>query len=162
MKFLVDNKMPATLFLVSGEFRQDPAYFAQILTVGGTISSHSMSHPALRGMSYDQQRSEICNMKNVIAEELGFAGHLFRPPYGSSDSNTRKAAASCGINAVVTWNSELWEGNVDILRRPGLQPGDIFLTHFRRDLLDNLISLKAALDAQGFTVGRLEDYLPLG
>lgn len=62
----------------------------------------------------------------------------------------------------MTWNSELWEGNVDILRRPGLQPGDIFLTHFRRDLLDNLISLKAALDAQGFTVGRLEDYLPLG
>jgi hypothetical protein len=54
----------------------------------------------------------------------------------------------------------LWEGNVDILQRPGLQPGDIFLTHFRTDLLDNLIALKAALDQQGFTVGRLEDYLP--
>lgn len=160
MQFLVDNKMPATLFLVSGEFRKDPAYFAQILTVGGTISSHTMSHPALKGLSLERQTSEICNMKNVIAEELGFAGHLMRPPYGSSDENTRRASASCGINAVVNWNSELWEGNVDILQRPGLQPGDIFLTHFRTDLLDNLIALKAALDQQGFTVGRLEDYLP--
>ncbi len=160
MQFLVDNEMPATLFLVSGEFRKDPAYFAQILTVGGTISSHTMSHPALKGLSLERQTSEICNMKNVIAEELGFAGHLMRPPYGSSDENTRRASASCGINAVVNWNSELWEGNVDILQRPGLQPGDIFLTHFRTDLLDNLIALKTALDQQGFTVGRLEDYLP--
>ena len=160
MKFLVDNKMPATLFLVSGEFRKDPAYFAQILTVGGTISSHTMSHPALKGLSLQRQISEICNMRNVIAEELGDAGHLMRPPYGSSDENTRRAAASCGINVVVNWNSELWEGNVDILQRPGLQPGDIFLTHFRRDLLDNLIAFKAAVDQQGFTIGRLEDYLP--
>ena len=160
MKFLVDNKMPATLFLVSGEFRKDPAYFAQILTVGGTISSHTMSHPALKGLSLQRQTSEICNMKNAIAEELGDAGHLMRPPYGSSDENTRRASASCGINVVVNWNSELWEGNVDILQRPGLQPGDIFLTHFRTDLLDNLIAFKAALDQQGFTVGRLEEYLP--
>ncbi len=160
MQFLVDNKMPATLFLVSGEFRKDPAYFAQILTVGGTISSHTMHHPALKGLSLDRQISEICNMKNAIAEELGYAGHLMRPPYGSSDENTRRAAASCGINAVVNWNSELWEGHVDILQRPGLQPGDIFLTHFRSDLLDNLIAFKAALDQQGFSIGRLEDYLP--
>ena len=160
MKFLVDNKMPATLFLVSGEFRKDPTYFAQILTVGGTISSHTMSHPALKGLSLQRQTSEICNMKNVIAEELGDAGHLLRPPYGSSDENTRRAAASCGINVVVNWNSELWEGNVDVLQRPGLQPGDIFLTHFRTDLLDNLIAFKAAVDQQGFTIGRLEEYLP--
>jgi peptidoglycan/xylan/chitin deacetylase (PgdA/CDA1 family) len=160
MQFLLDNKMPATLFLVSGEFRKDPAYFAQILSVGGTISSHTMHHPALKGLSLQRQTSEICNMKNAIAEELGFAGHLMRPPYGSSDENTRRASASCGINAVVNWNSELWEGHVDILQRPGLQPGDIFLTHFRTDLLDNLIAFKAALDQQGFTIGRLEDYLP--
>lgn len=161
MQFLVDNKMPATLFLVSGEFCQDPAYFAQILTVGGTISSHTMSHPSLKGLSLERQTSEICNMKNAIAKELGSAGHLMRPPYGSSDENTRRASASCGINAVVNWNSELWEGNVNILQRPGLQPGDIFLTHFRTDLLDNLIALKAALDQQGFMVGRLEEYLPI-
>lgn len=160
MKFLVDNKIPATLFLVAGEFRQDPAYFEQILAVGGTISSHTMNHPKLKGLSLEKQTSEICNMKNLVTEQFGFAGHLMRPPYGSYDENTRRASASCGINVVVLWDSELWEGNVDILQRPGLRPGDIFLTHFRRDLLANLIAFKAALDEQGFTVGRLEDYLP--
>ena len=162
MDFLVERRWPATLFLVSGEFKADPAYFGRIIEVGGNISSHTMNHPALKGMAYEQQRWQICGMKDKIAEQFGgYAGHLFRPPYGSWDGNTRRAAASCGINAVVVWNSELWEGNVDLARRPALQPGDIFLTHFRSDLLDNLKALEAAITAQGFTIGRLEDYLPL-
>lgn len=41
MDFLVEHRWPATLFLVSGEFKKDPLYFAQILTVGGNISSHT-------------------------------------------------------------------------------------------------------------------------
>ena len=43
MQFLVDHKWPATLFLVSGEFRADPDYFARITTVGGNISSHTLT-----------------------------------------------------------------------------------------------------------------------
>lgn len=163
MQFLVDHKWPATLFLVSGEFRADPAYFGRIFEVGGTISSHTLTHPALKGMGLEAQRKQICGMKSIIASEFGgVSGHLFRPPFGSWDGNTRLAAASCGINAVVVWNSELWEGHVDLAHRPALQPGDIFLTHFRHDLLDNLKALEAAITEQGFTIGRLEDYLPLG
>lgn len=162
MQFMIDRKWPATLFLVSGEFRADPDYFARITTVGGNISSHTLTHPALKGMGLEAQRKQICGMKSIIAGQFGgFSGRLFRPPYGSWDDNTRLAAASCGINAVVIWNSELWEGNVDLAHRPALQPGDIFLTHFRHDLLDNLKALEAAITEQGFTIGRLEDYLPL-
>jgi len=160
MEFLVDRGWPATLFLVSGEFKQDPLYFAQILTVGGNISSHTLTHPKLKGMGYDEQRRQICGMKGAIESAFGSAGHLFRPPYGSWDDNTLKAAGSCGINVVVTWNSELWEGNVDLARRPALQPGDVFLTHFRYDLYDNLLALEARMAAEGFTVANLEDYLP--
>ena len=163
MDFLVEHQWPATFFLVSGEFHEDPAYFGRILPIGGSISSHTLNHPALKGMDYEAQRKQICGMKSVIANQFGgFSGHLMRPPYGSWDGNTRLASASCGINAVVVWNSELWEGHVDLAHRPALQPGDIFLTHFRSDLLDNLIALEAAITEQGFTIGRLEDYLPLG
>lgn len=160
MEFLVDRRWPATLFLVSGEFKKDPLYFAQILTVGGNISSHTLSHPKLNGMGYDEQRRQICGMKGLIEQTFGSAGHLFRPPYGSWDDTTLKAAGSCGINAVITWNSELWEGNVDLAHRPALQPGDVFLTHFRNDLYDNLLALEARMAAEGFIVGNLEDYLP--
>ena len=160
MDFLVEHRWPATLFLVSGEFKKDPLYFAQILTVGGNISSHTSTHPELSGLDFDTQRKQICGMRGTIEKALGSAGHLFRPPYGSWDETTLRAAASCGINAVVTWNSELWEGNVDLAHRPALQPGDVFLTHFRNDLYDNLVALEARLAAEGFTVGNLEDYLP--
>lgn len=161
MDFLIENKWPATLFLVAGELKKDPAYFTRIFEVGGTISSHTLTHPSLKGMSLAEQTREICGMTDFIRYGLGQVGHLMRPPYGSYDENTRRAAASCGLNAVVLWNSSLWEGNIDVMHRPSLQPGDIFLTHFRRDLLSNLMTLKARIEAEGFTIGRLEDYLPL-
>ena len=162
MDFLVAHRWPATLFLVSGEFNEDPLYFAQIFAAGGNVSSHTLSHPQLKGVGYDEQRRQICGMKGLIEKTFGGAGHLFRPPYGSWDDTTLRAAGSCGINVVLTWNSELWEGNVDLAHRPALQPGDVFLTHFRNDLYDNLVALEARLAAEGFTVGNLEDYLPLG
>ena len=98
-------------------------------------------------------------MTDLIRETYGEAGVLFRPPYGSSNADTRRAAASCGLAAVVNWNSELWEGNVDLARRPALQPGDIFLTHFRPDLLKNLEAFFWRVAGEGFTIALLDRYL---
>lgn len=161
MDFLVENQWPATLFLVAGELKKDPAYFARIFEAGGMINSHTLTHPSLKGMSLAEQTRQICGMADLIRYGFGQVGHLMRPPYGSYDENTRRATAACGLNAVVMWNSSLWEGNIDVMHRPSLQPGDIFLTHFRRDLLSNLMTLKARIEAEGFTIGRLEDYLPV-
>jgi peptidoglycan/xylan/chitin deacetylase (PgdA/CDA1 family) len=162
MDFLIENRWPATLFLVAGELKKDPEYFARIFEVGGTISSHTLSHPDLKGLSIEEQTRQICGMAEFIRYGLGQVGHLMRPPYGSYDDTTRRATASCGLNAVVLWNSSLWEGNIDLAGRSSLQPGDIFLTHFRRDLYSNLVALKKRIEAEGFTIGRLEEYLPLG
>ena len=162
MDFLIENRWPATFFLVAGELKKDPQYFARIFEVGGTISSHTLSHPDLKGLSIDEQTRQICGMTDFIRYGLGQVGHLMRPPYGSYDDTTRRATASCGLNAVVLWNSSLWEGNIDLAGRSALQPGDIFLTHFRRDLYTNLVALKERIEAEGFTIGRLEEYLPLG
>lgn len=161
MDFIIENRWPVTLFLVSGELKENPEFFRQVLEFGGTISSHTLTHPALKGMPIEEQQREICGMTKVIEEQVGTAGHFVRPPYGSHDENTRRAAAACGLNAVVMWNSSLWEGHIDIMHRPGLEPGDIFLTHFRKDLYDNLQTLKFHLVVEGFTLGRLQDYLPL-
>lgn len=158
-QFLIDNEMPASLFLVRGPLLEDPDYFGQFFASGSTINSHTLNHPALSGVAFERQRTEICGMVDLIAATYGSSGRLFRPPYGSSDQNTRRAAAECGLAAVINWNSELWEGNVDLARRPHLQPGDIFLTHFRRDLYDNLVALAARVKAEGFTVALLDRYL---
>lgn len=160
MDFIVENRWPVTLFLVSGELKDEPEFFARVLEFGGTINSHTLSHPTLKGMSVEEQQREICGMVDVIRNEVGTVGHFMRPPYGSHDENTRRAAAACGLNAVVLWNSSLWEGNIDIMHRPSLEPGDIFLTHFRKDLYDNLTRLFWQMYEDGFTLGRLQDYLP--
>ena len=137
----------------------DVEYFRQFAESGSTINSHTLNHPDLSGLPLDRQRHEICGMVDLIAEIYGFAGALFRPPYGSWDATTRHAAAYCGLAAVVTWNSELWEGHVDLAGRRELQPGDIFLTHFRTDLDDNLVAFADRIEAEGFTVALLDRYL---
>lgn len=158
-QFLVDHQMPASLFLVRGPLLEDPEYFRAFLASGSTINSHTLNHPELPDLSYERQKSEICGMAQAIRDTYGFSGALFRPPYGSWNDDTKRAAASCGLAAVVTWNSELWEGVVDLAHRPALQPGDIFLTHFRPDLYDNLVSFAARVEAEGFTVALLDRYL---
>jgi len=158
-QFLAEHRMPASLFLVRGPMLEDPEYFRAFLASGSTINSHTLNHPELPDLSYERQRAEICGMHELIRSTYGFSGALFRPPYGSWNDDTKRAAASCGLAAVVTWNSELWEGVVDLARRPNLQPGDIFLTHFRPDLYDNLVSFAARVEAEGFTVALLDRYL---
>ncbi len=158
-QFLADHHMPASLFLVRGPMLDDPEYFRSFLASGSTINSHTLNHPDLTELGYERQRSEICGMADLIRTTYGSAGYLFRPPYGSSNADTRRAAASCGLAAVVTWNSELWEGNVDLARRPELQPGDIFLTHFRPDLMENLEAFFWRVASEGFTVALLDRYL---
>ena len=157
--FLAERQMPASVFLVRGPMLEDPEYFRQFLASGSTINSHTSTHPSLAGLPLERQRREICGMVDLIQQTYGHTGKLFRPPYGSFDGNTRRAAADCGLAALVTWNSELWEGNVDLARRPHLQPGDIFLTHFRTDLYDNLVAFAARVEAEGFTVALLDRYL---
>ena len=106
------------------------------------------------------QKAQICGMADVIDQELGRHGHLFRPPYGSYDDGTKRAAAQCGDNAVITWRAALNDGMVQIQGGDRLVPGDIILSHFRPDLYDNLVELWDRAQEWGLSFAALEAYLP--
>lgn len=157
--FLAEHRIPVSLFLNRGPMSEDPEYFRAFTEFGSTINSHTIDHPDLTELSYERQRHQICGMVDSIRATYGFSGSLFRPPYGTWNSDTRRAATSCGLAAVVTWNASLWEGNVDLAGRDSLAPGDIFLTHFRPDLYDNLVNFVHRVETEGFTVALLDRYL---
>jgi peptidoglycan/xylan/chitin deacetylase (PgdA/CDA1 family) len=158
-EFLAAHDIPVTLFVTSGAVHEDPAYFAQFLD-RGTVNSHTRHHPDMTTLDEATQRSEICGGRASIERALGTAGTLFRPPYGTYDAATRRAAAYCGLNAVVLWRETLWDGNIDFAPPGYLRAGDIVLAHFRTDLYDNLVLISRLAEEAGLVFARLEDYLP--
>ncbi len=159
-QFLAEHRIPATLFLNAGPLKADPAYFVQFTAMGDPIESHTVSHPKLKGMRLGDQKAQVCGMNTVIDQVIGGHGHLFRPPYGAYDDTTKRAAAQCGANAVVTWRVALNDGMVQTQSGDHLRPGDIVLSHFRDDLYDNLVELWSQAQQAGLSFAPLEAYLP--
>lgn len=122
------------------------------------IGTHSARHTALKGLSFEKQKKEICEGERRIKEKFGSTTGYFRPPYGSWDKRTLQAAAACGISHVVLWTVSLngrtittWDGKI--------HPGNIVLVHYIRSMAQSIRQLEKRLKAQGLTVARLSDYL---
>ncbi len=122
------------------------------------IGTHSARHIALKGLSFEKQKKEICDGERRIKEKFGSTTGYFRPPYGSWDKRTLQAAAACGISHVVLWTVSLngrtittWDGKI--------HPGNIVLVHYVRSMAQSIRQLEKRLKAQGLTVACLSDYL---
>ncbi|MFD8230686.1 polysaccharide deacetylase family protein [Streptomyces sp. NPDC059696] len=166
LRMMRDLDVPYSAFLSGYLVKDDPGYFRRMQSGGVALHNHTLYHPNLRGLSYRAQKREICGMQRYMQRQFGTRPALFRPPYGSYDRSTLRAAKACGIAYVPLWNEEVfadhWEYR-DGGRR--LRPGDIVLTHFRgRDqwkgtMADMVRRFLNKVTAQGYTVARLEDYL---
>ncbi|MBK3570090.1 hypothetical protein, partial [Streptomyces sp. MBT62] len=102
------------------------------------------------GLPYHAQRTEICGH---LARPRP---RLLRPPDGTYDTTTRRAAADCGISALVLWRASTTTGTLTYARGAHrLTPGDIV----RITPTDTTARLLRGIQERGLTVGRLEDYL---
>ena len=149
--------IPVSLFLVDGPISAGAGYFAGL--PGAVVESHTRTHPDLRTLSLAGQRQEICGNAETIAGAFGRSPVLFRPPYGNYDGNTPRAAADCGMVAIVLWEVVVDHGRVRHRTTTQLRPGDIVLFHFEDGLGDSLRMFADQVQAAGLRIARLEDYL---
>ncbi|MEV5548934.1 polysaccharide deacetylase family protein [Streptomyces sp. NPDC052309] len=166
LRMMSDLKIPYTAFLSDYLIRDDYGYFGKMRDRGVTLNNHTLHHPYLPGLSYAEQRREICGMQDVLEERYGTRPVLFRPPYGNYNGDTLRAAKSCGIKYAPIWNEEVFADHWDYRESDRrLRPGDIVLTHFRgpgdwggtmRDMVREFLD---KVTAEGYAVARLEDYL---
>ncbi|MEU5095778.1 polysaccharide deacetylase family protein [Streptomyces sp. NPDC020996] len=158
-------KIPYSAFLSDFLIRNDYGYFGKMRQDGVTLNNHTLNHPYLRGLSYNEQKREICGMQDVIEEHYGVRPRLFRPPYGSYNQDTLRAAKTCGIRYAPIWDEEVFVDHWEYRDDRSLHPGDIVLTHFRGrgqwkgTMPDMLRRFLDKVTAQGYAVARLEDYL---
>ncbi len=152
--------VPVTLFLTTDAIRDDEAYFARLQEHGAVIEAHTITHSELRGKSYAFQRREICGS----ADRLGLRYHrrpvLFRPPFGTKDATTLRAARDCGMRAAFMWKETVHKGKVRYQEGNRIQRGDVILMHFRPDFAKDFRAALKAIHRAGLTPAALADYIP--
>jgi peptidoglycan/xylan/chitin deacetylase (PgdA/CDA1 family) len=129
--------------------------------LGATIQDHTLTHPQLRTLGWSDQHHQICDEIPDLTSIYGTRPTLFRPPYGEWNETTRSIVAGCGLRALILWRGATNDGRLDIVSGH-FNPGDIILMHFRKDLIENLQLVLSRAQAEGYKIGRLEDYLGTG
>ncbi|MFF4210592.1 polysaccharide deacetylase family protein [Streptomyces sp. NPDC001796] len=153
-----DLRLPVSVFLTDS--RDGPGYarIGRLRAAGATIQNHTLDHAGLRGRPYAEQRAQICAGRDRLRSRLVRRPLLLRPPYGRYDRTTLRAAADCGIKALILWRPAHAYG-----RSTALHPGDILRPHEpgrpQTSLTTETIRVLRRLQSRGFTVARLEDYL---
>lgn len=155
-----DADVPASLFLLDGPVEADAGFFRAMPDT--TVEGHTSNHPDLRGLSDEQQRLEICGNVDVLESAFGRRPRLLRPPYGVYDDATTRAAASCGVAALVLWEVSLNGLVVSYRSVPRLRAGDIVLMHFRPTFATELKVITDLAERSGLRFAQLEDYLAVG
>ncbi|KUN84471.1 polysaccharide deacetylase family protein [Streptomyces griseoruber] len=157
-------RLPVSVFLTDSVVGPGYGHFARLRSVGATLENHTLDHAALRGLPYAGQRAEICGQQEKLHARFGLRPRLFRPPYGTYDTTTLRAAADCGITAVVLWRAAMGPAGLTYPHgAPGLRPGDIVALDPDEStgpsLRERTTALLRVLRERGLTVGKLEDHL---
>ncbi|MFG1667941.1 polysaccharide deacetylase family protein [Streptomyces sp. Y7] len=158
-------RLPVSMFLTDSVVGPGYGHFARLRSVGASIQNHTLDHAALRGLPYAGQRAEICGQQNKLRARFGIRPRFFRPPYGTYDTTTLRAAADCGVTAVVLWRAAMeGDGELTYAHGPGrLRAGDIVSVPSSEptglSLRERTTRLLRETQRQGLTVARLEDYL---
>ncbi|WP_433213074.1 polysaccharide deacetylase family protein [Dactylosporangium sp. CS-047395] len=160
LELLRESGVKVTLFLTINAIRDNPDYFKPLRDAGADIQAHTLTHPNLKGKSYDFQKREICGSADQLAQLYGQRPTLFRPPFGDKDATTLKVAHDCGLTAGFFWKETVDKGIVRYQEGKSVQKGDIILMHFRDRFVDDFIAALQAISAAGLTPALLSDYMP--
>ncbi|MCF2530094.1 polysaccharide deacetylase family protein [Yinghuangia soli] len=167
VEMMRDLKVPFTMFLNDTYVRQDPGYFRKLQELGNSVQNHTLDHPNMVKLGPDAQKREICGNSDRIEAEYGTRPYLFRPPFGNYNSTTVQAAGGCGVGAIILWREAMQIGDMQYVDADKtLKPGDVILAHFRgpsdlkgKTMTQMMANLLRKIQAQGFAVARLEDYV---
>ena len=153
------NDVHASLFLVNAVIHRDPGFFVPFVAAGNLVENHSISHREMSQLSYAEQVAEICGEAALQVQQFGRRPVFFRPPEGAYNSDTQRAAAACGMRAIVTWVATIDHGALHYQLARTLRPGDIVLMHFRPEFRSDLEAFVNAMHAQGLHTELLENWL---
>ena len=159
LQLMKRNNVKASLFLADIFIKDNPAFFKKFISAGSFVENHTVNHKLLSRLSYEEQKQEICFEADRQLLEYGRRPVLFRPPGGDYNQNTQRAAAACGMKAVILWIAKANGGSMQYQVGNKLQPGDIVLMHFRPEFAADMQAFVTAEKTAGLHTALLEDWI---
>ncbi|MEU3187290.1 polysaccharide deacetylase family protein [Streptomyces sp. NPDC006923] len=166
LRMMSELKIPYSAFLSDYVTKDNYGYFKQMQDRGVSLHNHTINHRYMPGLSYEEQKREICEQQDNIEQRFGKRPPLFRPPYGNYNVDTLRAAKECGVKAAPLWASEAFPDHMEWREwDEDLHPGDIVLTHFRGPgdwngtMPDMIRQVMKTITGRGYAVAKLEDYV---
>ena len=154
-----------TFFCTGQSVSKYPEVAREALELGMELGNHSYDHPDFQTISYEQAREQLLDNADTWWKACGaIPAPLFRPPYGSYDETTIKAAGSAGYPFVVNWDVDTgdWTGAspAEVARRAvdGAGPGSIICMHTEWNTQKAIPAIVKGLRAKGLepvSVGEL-------
>ncbi len=123
----------ATFFVVGEKAAAEPQLVKELSAAGHEVELHCMRHDDHRGMSGEAIDADVREALAVLAE-VGVRPRRWRPPFGTTTLDTRRVAASHGLE-LVGWSCDPsdWRGDtVDYMLASitgQLEPGCVVLLH---------------------------------
>lgn len=149
--------LPITNFVMPGILEERADWFLSRPSM--SFQNHSYSHAHMTMSTLRRQTFEICRASRIVGEVTGVRPTMFRPPRGSWNDDTRRAAHACGIRHIVMWNVTADRSTIRTATGKPVRAGDIVILHWRPELQDSLEHLLAHLRRLGLRPALLDDYL---
>lgn len=165
LSLLNEYDAKATFFLIGKNAEENPELVKQILQDGHSIGNHSYSHPKNFGFfSSEKIVSELKKTNTMINEITGKEMKLFRPPFGVTNPNIKKALKQTGHYSI-GWSKRSMDttnlSKAQTLKRitTNLRKGDIILLHDNNSktvaVLEQLLLFLKSQELQSVPVERL-------
>jgi peptidoglycan/xylan/chitin deacetylase (PgdA/CDA1 family) len=160
----------ATFFLIGKNAEKHPEMVQQIIEEGHAIGNHSYSHANNFGFfTSEKVASELQKTNSILKNITGKELKLFRPPFGVTNPNIKKALQKTG-HLSIGWSKRSFDttniSEEKILKRitTNLKKGDIILLHDSSAksvaVLEQLLLFLQSHKLQSVTVDRLLEIEP--
>lgn len=157
---LKKHDVKAAFFIIGKHIKGHEALMQRLVAEGHQIGNHSFSHHNLFDLwSTKKITQDVQQCQNLIEQYQ--SANLFRPPYGVTTPNIRRALKTLNLRSI-GWNIRSYDTSAGSISQvkdrimKQLKPGAIILLHDRLDLAPGLLeALIPELKGHGYNFSLL-------
>ena len=163
LDILKENEVEAAFFCIGKKIPGNEALIKRMVGEGHIIGNHSFSHhPLFDFFSSGKMLNDMIEMKQMINDITGLSPRFFRPPYGVTNPNVKKAVIRGGFISI-GWSirsyDTVFKNRHRLLNKilSALKPGAILLLHDTSETTVAILpELLKAIRYKGFQIVRLD------
>ena len=168
LQILKEHEVKAAFFCIGKRIAENEQLLKQVHEEGHIIGNHSYSHDLWFDLFSSKKMNEDLQMMNAVTEKaIGKKPKLFRPPYGVTNPNLKKAIQQ-GRFVTIGWNIRSMDTVIKdapkllIKVTASLKPGAVVLFHdTSKSTLDILSTFIKQARENGYEIVRLDKLLNL-